>query len=126
MAYKKKRACEEQEEEERKQSSSAAGDEVVVGGPKAEEWEVLGECAALMDGSLVEAGYVTSRKMGSIGPLELCVVRRGTFSRLLDRFMQSGAAMTQYKTPRCLVSADALALLRSSAVASFFSSAALS
>ena len=91
--------------------------------PQAEE--VLAECAALMDGCFVEAGYVTSRKMGSIGPLELCVVRRGTFSRLLDRFMQSGAAMTQYKTPRCVVAPDALSLLRSSAVASIFSPTAL-
>ena len=107
------------EGQERKQSS--AGDK-----KRRTKAEVLAECAALMDGSLVEAGYVTSRKMGTIGPLELCVVRRGTFSRLLDRFMQSGAAITQYKTPRCLVSADALSLLRSSAVANIFSPAALS
>ena len=83
--------------------------------------DVLADCAALMDRSFVEAGYVTSRKMGTIGALELCIVQRGTFSRLVDRFMLSGATITQYKTPRCLVSPDALSVLRSSAIANLFS-----
>ena len=123
--HKRRGAWSEEEEgpqrkqQQQKQQESSEEEE------EEEEEEVLGECAALMDGGFVEAGYVTSRKMGSIGPLELCVVRRGTFSRLLDRFMQSGAAMTQYKTPRCVVAPDALSLLRSSAVASIFSPTAL-
>ena len=83
--------------------------------------DLLADCAALMDRSFVEAGYVTSRKMGTIGALELCIVQRGTFSRLVDRFMLSGATITQYKMPRCLVSPDALSVLRSSAIAKLFS-----
>lgn len=86
------------------------------------EEDLLAECATLLDVSFVEPGYVTSRKMNTIGPLELCVVRRGTFARLLDRYVTRGAAITQYKTPRCIVSSDLLAILRSSTYASYFSS----
>ncbi|MCO5550163.1 hypothetical protein L7F22_003645 [Adiantum nelumboides] len=72
----------------------------------------LAECATLMDGGFVEPGYVTSRKMNTIGALELCLVQRGTFAKLMDRFMSRGTAMTQYKSPRCIVSPDALFILR--------------
>ncbi|MCO5550168.1 hypothetical protein L7F22_003650 [Adiantum nelumboides] len=83
----------------------------------------LAECATLMDRGSVEPGYVTSRKMNTIGALELCLVQRGTFAKLLDRFMSQGAAMTQYKTPRCIVSSDALSILRESACTTLLSAA---
>ncbi|MCO5591141.1 hypothetical protein L7F22_045122 [Adiantum nelumboides] len=83
----------------------------------------LAECATLMDKAFVEPGYVTSRKMNTIGALELCLVERGTFAKLLDRFMSRGAAMTQYKTPRCIVSPDALSILRESACTTLLSAA---
>ncbi|KAI5060230.1 hypothetical protein GOP47_0024650 [Adiantum capillus-veneris] len=83
----------------------------------------LGECATLMDRAFVEPGYVTSRKMNTIGALELCLVQRGTFAKLLDRFMSRGAAITQYKTPRCIVSPDALSILRESACTTLLSAA---
>ncbi|MCO5591142.1 hypothetical protein L7F22_045123 [Adiantum nelumboides] len=75
----------------------------------------LAECATLMDRAFVEPDYVTSRKMNTIGTLELCLVKRGTFGMLLDCFMTRGAAMTKYKTPRCIVLSDALSILRKSA-----------
>ncbi|MCO5550164.1 hypothetical protein L7F22_003646 [Adiantum nelumboides] len=74
----------------------------------------LAECTTLMDRGFVEPGYVASRKMNTIGALELCLVQRGTFAKLLDRFMSLGTAMTQYKTPRCIVSSYALSILRES------------
>lgn len=86
-----------------------------------QQW--LGECATLMDCAFVEPGYVTSRKMNTIGALELCVVQHGTFSRLLNRFLSKGAAITQYKTPRCIMSSDILSILRNSTSMTFFSSA---
>nr|GLL17206.1 jasmonic acid-amino acid-conjugating enzyme [Ipomoea trifida] len=42
---------------------------------------------------------MSSRKVNSIGPLELRVVRLGMFHKILDH---SGAAVSQFKTPRCV------------------------
>ncbi|KAF2283200.1 hypothetical protein GH714_043530 [Hevea brasiliensis] len=61
---------------------------------------VLRECCREMDASFVDHGYVVSRKAHSIGPLELCIVERGTFKKILDYFVGNGAALSQFKTPR--------------------------
>lgn len=65
------------------------------------EEQVLVECCKRMDESFVDHGYVVSRKAKSIGPLELCIVERGTFERILDYYIGNGAAASQFKTPRC-------------------------
>ncbi|KAK5844042.1 indole-3-acetic acid-amido synthetase GH3.10-like [Gossypium arboreum] len=65
------------------------------------EERVLCECCREMDASFVDPGYVVSRRTNSIGPLELCIVERGTFKRILDYFIGNGAALSQFKTPRC-------------------------
>ncbi|XP_057956379.1 indole-3-acetic acid-amido synthetase GH3.10 [Malania oleifera] len=65
------------------------------------EERVLGECCREMDASFVDHGYIVSRRTNSIGPLELCIVERGTFRKILDYFVGNGAAMSQFKTPRC-------------------------
>ncbi|XP_022748902.1 indole-3-acetic acid-amido synthetase GH3.10-like [Durio zibethinus] len=65
------------------------------------EERVLGECCCEMDASFVDHGYVVSRRTNSIGPLELCIVERGTFKKILDYFIGNGAALSQFKTPRC-------------------------
>ncbi|MED6180136.1 Jasmonoyl--L-amino acid synthetase jar4 [Stylosanthes scabra] len=64
--------------------------------------QVLGECCNCLDKSFVNNGYITSRKDNSIGPLELRVVRRGTFQKILEHSVGLGAAVGQYKTPRCI------------------------
>ncbi|KAK7263629.1 hypothetical protein RJT34_31222 [Clitoria ternatea] len=72
-------------------------------------WEIKGEvedkvldaCCTLMDASFADHGYVVSRKTNSIGPLELCIVDNGTFKKILDNFIANGAALSQFKTPRC-------------------------
>ncbi|XP_073225728.1 indole-3-acetic acid-amido synthetase GH3.10-like [Cicer arietinum] len=72
-------------------------------------WEVKGEvednvfyaCCREMDLSFVDHGYVVSRKTNSIGPLELCILERGTFKKILDNFIAKGVALNQFKTPRC-------------------------
>lgn len=63
---------------------------------------VLQDCCNHLDRSFADAGYVSSRKVGSIGPLELRVVQRGTFRKILEHFFSLGAAVSQYKTPRCV------------------------
>ncbi|XP_043716690.1 jasmonoyl--L-amino acid synthetase JAR6-like [Telopea speciosissima] len=64
--------------------------------------EVLNKSCDCLDRSFVDAGYVSSRKVKTIGPLELRVVKRGTFQKILDHFLGLGAAVSQFKTPRCV------------------------
>ncbi|XP_071739602.1 jasmonoyl--L-amino acid synthetase JAR4-like [Rutidosis leptorrhynchoides] len=73
-------------------------------------WEINGdasdallkECCNCLDKSFVDAGYVSSRKVNAIGPLELRVLRRGTFQKILDHYVGQGSALNQFKTPRCV------------------------
>lgn len=65
------------------------------------EERVLGECCREMDASFVDHGYVVSRKSNSIGPLELRIVEKGTFKKILEYFIGNGSALSQFKTPRC-------------------------
>ncbi|KAL1832915.1 hypothetical protein ACET3Z_002566 [Daucus carota] len=57
----------------------------------------------------------------SIGPLEIRVVKPGTFESLMDFFINQGGSINQYKTPRCIKSSAALKLLDSNVKARFFS-----
>ncbi|MCO5557875.1 hypothetical protein L7F22_011447 [Adiantum nelumboides] len=93
-----------------------------------ENQRLLVECATLMDENFFEAGYVLSRKTGTIRPLELCIVKQGTFRRLMESFLvdKVGASITQFKTPRCINSKHfraILSILQQNTIASYFSSA---
>lgn len=87
--------------------------------------EVLSECCNRLDQSFVDAGYVSSRKVNSIGALELRIVRRGTFQKILDHFLALGAAVSQFKTPRCVGPANnvVLQILCGNVVKSYLSTA---
>lgn len=87
--------------------------------------EVLKECCNCLDKSFVDAGYVSSRKVNSIGALELRVVRRGTFQKILDHYLGLGSAVSQFKTPRCVGPTNNLVLqiLCANVVKSYFSTA---
>ncbi|KAH0673135.1 probable indole-3-acetic acid-amido synthetase GH3.5 [Solanum tuberosum] len=87
--------------------------------------EILKECCNCLDKSFVDAGYVSSRKVKTIGPLELRIVKRGTFHKILDHFVGLGAAVSQFKTPRCVgtTNLSVLQILTSNAVESYFSTA---
>ncbi|EPS58144.1 hypothetical protein M569_16672, partial [Genlisea aurea] len=86
---------------------------------------VLQECCNCLDASFVDAGYVSSRKTGSIGELELVTVKRGTFQKILDHYVGLGAAVSQFKTPRCVSPANdtLLQILCSNSVRNYFSTA---
>ncbi|KAI3764378.1 hypothetical protein L2E82_14385 [Cichorium intybus] len=71
---------------------------------------VLKECCNCLDKSFVDAGYVSSRKVNAIGPLELRVLRRGTFQKILDHYVGLGSALNQFKTPRCVGPANQIVL----------------
>nr|ACI46148.1 indole-3-acetic acid amido synthetase [Zea mays] len=60
---------------------------------------------------------------GSIGPLEIRVVRPGTFEELMDYAISRGASINQYKVPRCVTFPPIIELLDSRVVSSHFSPA---
>ncbi|CAL0318066.1 unnamed protein product [Lupinus luteus] len=64
--------------------------------------EVFGECCNSLEKSFVDPGYTSSRKVNNIDPLELRVIRPGTFQKIFDHFIGMGASATQLKTPRCV------------------------
>ncbi|KAJ7950352.1 Indole-3-acetic acid-amido synthetase GH3.3 [Quillaja saponaria] len=57
----------------------------------------------------------------SITPLEIRVVKNGTFDKLMDFALSKGASASQYKTPRCVKDAAMIKLLNSNIVSSYFS-----
>ncbi|KAH7293302.1 hypothetical protein KP509_28G019700 [Ceratopteris richardii] len=86
--------------------------------------EILRDCATCIDAAFVDPGYVGSRKVKTIGPLELCLVEPGTFRGLLNRYLERGTAgIAQYKTPRCITSQEMIEILRKCSVCSVRSSA---
>ncbi|KAJ7948276.1 jasmonic acid-amido synthetase JAR1 [Quillaja saponaria] len=85
--------------------------------------KVLEECCREMDASFVDHGYVVSRRTNSIGPLELCIVERGTFKKILDYFIANGSALSQFKTPRCTNNQVILRILNLCTIRRFHSTA---
>ncbi|KAG1347137.1 Indole-3-acetic acid-amido synthetase GH3.10 [Cocos nucifera] len=94
-------------------------------------WEIRGKaddsvlnlCSREMDAAFTDHGYVVSRKTGSIGPLELRIVESGTFRRILDYCIGNGAALSQFKTPRCTTNQVLLRILDRCTVKIFWSTA---
>ncbi|XP_075477980.1 indole-3-acetic acid-amido synthetase GH3.10 [Primulina tabacum] len=94
-------------------------------------WEIKGdaedrlieECCDEMDASFVDHGYVVSRKCNTIGPLELCIVERGTFNKIMENFIANGASLSQFKTPRCTNNPALLTILSLYTVKRFHSTA---
>lgn len=72
------------------------------------EGSVISRCCSMMDESLIEPGYAGSRKSKTIGPLEIRIAEKGAFRKILDHRLNLGTAASQFKTPRCLNSHQAL------------------
>ncbi|WOK92325.1 putative indole-3-acetic acid-amido synthetase GH3.8 [Canna indica] len=84
---------------------------------------VMEKCCLAMEEAL-NAVYRQSRVAdGSIGPLEIRVVRGGTFEELMDYAISRGASINQYKVPRCVSFPPILELLDSRVVSAHFSPA---
>uniref|UniRef100_A0A0D9VVI9 Uncharacterized protein n=1 Tax=Leersia perrieri TaxID=77586 RepID=A0A0D9VVI9_9ORYZ len=91
--------------------------------PSASEDDVLERCCLEMEEAL-NAVYRQSRVAdGSIGPLEIRVVRPGTFEELMDYAISRGASINQYKVPRCVSFPPIVELLDSRVVSRHFSPA---
>ncbi|XP_009148393.1 4-substituted benzoates-glutamate ligase GH3.12 isoform X2 [Brassica rapa] len=82
--------------------------------------KVLVECCCVIEESLNRIYRHFRSKEGSIGALEIRVVQEGTFGSLMDFFVSRGCSITQYKTPICLNSAEALKVLGDKVLARFF------
>ncbi|PPS19686.1 hypothetical protein GOBAR_AA00905 [Gossypium barbadense] len=82
--------------------------------------EVLSQCCFQMEESL-NAVYRQCRVADSIGPLEIRVVKNGTFEELMDYAISRGASINQYKVPRCVSFTPIMELLDSRVVSKHFS-----
>ncbi|KAL6608308.1 hypothetical protein ACP70R_041371 [Stipagrostis hirtigluma subsp. patula] len=86
-----------------------------------EKKETLDRCCLEMEEAM-NAVYRQSRVAdGSIGPLEIRVVRPGTFEELMSYAVSRGASVGQYKVPRCVALPPMVELLDSRVVSSHFS-----
>ncbi|TVT97965.1 hypothetical protein EJB05_56765, partial [Eragrostis curvula] len=85
--------------------------------------DVLERCCLEMEEALnivYKQGRVAD---GSIGPLEIRIVRSGTFQELMDSAISRGSSVGQYKVPRCVAAPPIIELLDSRAISSHFSPA---
>lgn len=83
--------------------------------------EAFSKCCLVMEDSLDNVYKRCRFKDGSVGPLEIRVVRQGTFDSLMDFFISQGASIGQYKTPRCIKPGKALEVMEACVIARFFS-----
>ncbi|KAL0732606.1 hypothetical protein Bca4012_008815 [Brassica carinata] len=83
--------------------------------------KVLVEYCCVMEESLSGIYRSLRRKDGPIGALEVRIVQQGTFDSLMQFFVSRGSSITQYKTPVCINSVEALKVLEDKVLARFFS-----
>ncbi|KAK3019991.1 hypothetical protein RJ639_003339 [Escallonia herrerae] len=83
--------------------------------------DVLNQCCLAMEESLNSVYRQGRVADNSIGPLEIRVVKNGTFEELMDYAISRGASINQYKVPRCVSFTPIMELLDSRVVSSHFS-----
>ncbi|XP_017980372.1 PREDICTED: indole-3-acetic acid-amido synthetase GH3.17 [Theobroma cacao] len=82
--------------------------------------KIAEECSYIVEESL-DYVYRALRKDNRIGPLEIRVVKHGTFDALMDFFVAKGTSVSQYKTPRGIKSEEALKVMDAGVVGRYFS-----
>uniref|UniRef100_A0A1J3H993 Putative indole-3-acetic acid-amido synthetase GH3.9 n=2 Tax=Noccaea caerulescens TaxID=107243 RepID=A0A1J3H993_NOCCA len=84
--------------------------------------QLMEECCIAVEEELDYIYRQCRTKERSIGPLEIRVVKAGTFEKLMDLIISQGGSFNQYKTPRCVKSNSVtLKLLNGHVTGSFFS-----
>ncbi|XP_050367180.1 probable indole-3-acetic acid-amido synthetase GH3.1 [Argentina anserina] len=83
--------------------------------------EALAQCCLAMEESLNSVYRQCRVADNSIGPLEIRVVKSGTFEELMDYAISRGASINQYKVPRCVNFTPIMELLDSRVVSKHFS-----
>ncbi|KAF5449196.1 hypothetical protein F2P56_029668 [Juglans regia] len=82
---------------------------------------VMERCCSIVEDSLDSVYRRCRKKDNSIGPLEIRVVKQGTFDALMDFCVFQGSSVNQYKTPRCIKSDEAIEILNARVMGRFFS-----
>ncbi|XP_042436444.1 probable indole-3-acetic acid-amido synthetase GH3.2 [Zingiber officinale] len=85
--------------------------------------EALEACCLEMEEAMNSVYRQSRAADGSIGPLEIRVVRGGTFEELMDYAIGRGASINQYKVPRAVAFEPIIELLDSRVVGAYFSPA---
>ncbi|KAL8546399.1 hypothetical protein ACS0TY_006214 [Phlomoides rotata] len=75
--------------------------------------DVLEKCCFVMEESMNSVYRQCRVADNSIGPLEIRVVKNGTFEEVMDYAISRGASINQYKAPRCVSYTPILELLDS-------------
>ncbi|KAG8367109.1 hypothetical protein BUALT_Bualt16G0038400 [Buddleja alternifolia] len=83
--------------------------------------EVLEKCCLVMEESMNSVYRQCRVADNSVGPLEIRVVKNGTFEEVMDYAISRGASINQYKAPRCVSFTPIVELLDSRVVSSHFS-----
>ncbi|TKW16959.1 hypothetical protein SEVIR_5G333300v4 [Setaria viridis] len=91
-------------------------------GGKMPEAAVFERCCLEMEEAL-NSVYRQLRNGDAIGPLEIRVVRGGTFEEVMDYAISRGASINQYKAPRCVSFGPIIELLNSRVLSKHFSPA---
>ncbi|PKA59881.1 putative indole-3-acetic acid-amido synthetase GH3.8 [Apostasia shenzhenica] len=81
---------------------------------------VLEKCCLAMEEEM-NIGYRHDRASDLIGPLEIRVVRAGTFDEVMEEAIGRGASINQYKVPRCVGLGPTAELLDSRVESAHFS-----
>ncbi|KAF3430890.1 hypothetical protein FNV43_RR25620 [Rhamnella rubrinervis] len=82
---------------------------------------IMEECCSRVEEWLDSVYRRCRKKDKSIGPLEIRVVKQGSFDALMDFCVSQGSSVNQYKTPRCIRSEEVINILNSRVVGKFFS-----
>jgi auxin responsive GH3 family protein len=91
-------------------------------GGRMPEAAVFERCCLEMEEAL-NSVYRQLRNGDAIGPLEIRVVRGGTFEEVMDYAISRGASINQYKAPRCVSFGPIIELLNSRVLSKHFSPA---
>ncbi|XP_021735068.1 probable indole-3-acetic acid-amido synthetase GH3.1 [Chenopodium quinoa] len=83
--------------------------------------EALGPCCLAIEEALNSVYRQCRVADRSVGPLEIRVVKNGTFEKLMDYAISRGASINQYKVPRCVNVMPIVELLDSNVVMAQFS-----
>ncbi|XP_009339499.2 probable indole-3-acetic acid-amido synthetase GH3.1 [Pyrus x bretschneideri] len=81
----------------------------------------MDQCCLEMEESLNSVYRQGRVADNSIGPLEIRVVKSGTFEELMDYAISRGASINQYKVPRCVNFTPIMELLDSRVISKHFS-----
>ncbi|KAI3462716.1 hypothetical protein Pfo_019379 [Paulownia fortunei] len=83
--------------------------------------EFLAKCCLVMEESMNSVYRQCRVADNSVGPLEIRVVKNGTFEELMDYAISRGASINQYKAPRCVSFTPIVEMLDARVLSSHFS-----